>query len=140
MLPLNYTYQRYFDTMTQTTLLISAHPDSRQAWQALHVAQDLLKQNALAGVFFYGDGAYIANALRWQSADVPDVAAAWATLADKYDIVLPVCVSTALARGVSDKANAYRHNLDGYNLKPPFVLVGLSELAMQLDNSQLIQI
>lgn len=125
--------------INKTTLLITAHPDSPRAWQALQTATTLLDKQALAGVFFYGDGAYTANALRWQSADVPDVAAAWVALADKYTLSLPVCVSTALARGICDEANAHRHQLSGHNLKPPFVLVGLSELAISLDGNHLIQ-
>lgn len=123
----------------KTTLLITAPPDSQKAWQALRTAQDHLQAGDDISVFFYGDGAYTANAFRWQTADVPDVAAAWADLHKIHGLALPVCVSTALARGITDPENAKRHHLTGDNLKPPFYLAGLSELAMMVTDSQLIQ-
>ena len=53
---------------------------------------------------------------------------------------LPVCVSTALARGITDADNAHRHSLDGENVLPPFRLVGLSHLALYIDDdTKLIQ-
>lgn len=124
----------------KTTLLICAHPNRPKAWHALDCARDLACANALAGVFFYGDGAYVANAFCWQSADTPDIAAAWADFAKQYGFTLSVCVGSALARGISDEANARRHNLSGHNLRSPFVLVGLSDLATQLEQSRLLQI
>ena len=39
-----------------------------------------------------------------------------------------------LARGITDVDNANRHSLDGDNLRAPFRLVGLSELALQIDD------
>ena len=80
-------------------------------------------------VFFYGDAAHIANRLHWQSADQPDLTEQWQALQQSFDINLPVCVSTALARGVADIDNAQRHGLQGDNLATGFTLVGLGELA-----------
>ena len=71
----------------------------------------------------------------WQTADVPSVAKQWQALSNNHGITLPVCVSTALARGVCDAQNATRHGLIGDNLLPPFSLVGLSELAMMIDDT-----
>ena len=120
--------------MSKTTLLITCTPDSPKMTQALTHARKLLSQGAPVAVFFYGDGAYLANRLRWQSADVADTAAEWVALATEHKLALPVCVSTALARGVTDADNAQRHRLDGDNLRAPFRLVGLSELALMLDD------
>lgn len=85
-------------------------------------------------IFFYGDAAHIANRLRWQSADQTDLTKGWQTLAEQYQLSLPVCVSTALSRGISDADNSTRHQLDGDNLAAGFTLVGLSELALMMED------
>lgn len=126
--------------MDKFLLLITQSPDTPTAKKALSFAQDKLKHAHQVQVFFYGDGAYTANRLRWQSADVADVADGWVELHQRYALDLPVCVGTALARGITDKDNAIRHNLDGDNLKDPFYLVGLSSLALAMgDDVMLVQ-
>lgn len=123
----------------KTVLLITKSPHHPKMRQALDCAKNLFKNNELAGVFFYGDGAMIANGFAWQSAELPNIADEWAKLSDEYQLALPVCVSTALARGITDEPNAKRHNLSGHNLKAPFELVGLGDLAMMIDDNKLIQ-
>ena len=59
----------------------------------------------------------------------------WQQLANKHDLRLPVCISTALARGVTGSNNASRHNLDSNNLADGFELVGLGEFATMLASS-----
>lgn len=126
--------------MSQTLLVVTSSPHSRQGKEALQTAKTLLAQGASLLVFFYGDGAYTANRLMWQTADVESVSHGWCILAQEYRLDLPVCVSTALARGICDDVNAKRHHLDGENLLSPFRLVGLSELALHLnDNTKLMQ-
>lgn len=91
-------------------------------------------------LFFYADAAHTANRLRWQSADQTDLTQEWQALAKQYHLSLPVCVSTALSRGISDTDNSARHQLHGDNLATGFDLVGLSELAMMIQgNCRLIQ-
>lgn len=119
--------------MDKFLLLICADPNSPNAKKALDFAKTQLNAHHTVRVFFYGDGAHTANRLRWQSAEIFDVADGWVLLHDTYGISLPVCVGTALARGITDKDNAMRHQLDGDNLRAPFYLVGLSELALALD-------
>lgn len=120
--------------MDKFLLLITSSPHSPNTKHALDFATDKLKNGDDVRMFFYGDGAYVANRLRWQSADVPDVADGWIKLHDEYALALPVCVGTALARGITDIDNATRHGLDGDNLRSPFYLVGLSELALGIDD------
>ncbi|MCL1622714.1 sulfurtransferase complex subunit TusD [Moraxella sp. Tifton1] len=123
-----------------TLLLITKNPHSRTAKDAVNVARQLLDNKEQVRVFFYGDGAHTANRLMWQTADVMSVSDAWVMLADEYSLDLPVCVSTALARGITDADNAKRHGLDGENLRKPFRLVGLSELALQIkDDTKVMQ-
>lgn len=129
---------------TKTTLLITKDPSHPLAHVALRYAKALLneadenKEPALQ-LFFYADSAHLANRLRWQSADQLDLTQQWQDLARKHELALPVCVSTALSRGVSDSENSARHQLTGDNLADGFTLVGLSELAMMLqDDNRLI--
>ena len=136
--------------MTTTTplLLITADPSHPLAYIALRYALTYLQnveindktENSYQGesshaplnIFFYADAANTANRLRWQSADQTDITKEWQTLAEQHQLTLPVCVSTALSRGISDSENSSRHQLDSENLASGFKLVGLSELAMMM--------
>lgn len=138
--------------MTTTTplLLITADPSHPLAHLALRYARtylastdinnndktnnsdDLKNPPAPLNIFFYADAANTANRLRWQSADQMNITQAWQKLAEQYQLALPVCVSTALSRGISDGENSTRHQLDSENLASGFKLVGLSELAMMM--------
>lgn len=136
-------------------LLVTADPSHPLAHLALRYARaylnstvmnnetidsDTSKQQAILKVFFYADGAHTANRLRWQSAEQIDLTQQWQNLANQYQLPLPVCVSTALSRGISDHENGARHQLEGDNLAAGFSLVGLSELAMMMQsNCRLIQ-
>ncbi|GAF59815.1 LOW QUALITY PROTEIN: tRNA 5-methylaminomethyl-2-thiouridine synthase TusD [Psychrobacter sp. JCM 18902] len=127
-------------TMTPL-LLITADPSHPLAHLALRYARAYLtnaannkdtNDNVTLNVFFYGDAAHTANGLRCQSADQINLTKEWQTLAEQFQLALPVCVSTALSRGISDTDNSKRHQLNGDNLATGFSLVGLSELAMMM--------
>ena len=132
-------------TMTPL-LLITADPSHPLAHLALRYARAYLTNaannkdtndsitldNITLNVFFYSDAAHTANGLRWQSADQINLTNEWQTLAEQFQLALPVCVSTALSRGISDTDNSKRHQLNGDNLATGFSLVGLSELAMMM--------
>ena len=138
--------------MTTTTplLLITADPSHPLAHIALRYARTYLEStdtnnndktdnsdrpanpHASLNIFFYADAANTANRLRWQSADQMNITQEWQKLAKQYQLALPVCVSTALSRGISDSENSIRHQLDSENLAAGFKLVGLSELAMMM--------
>lgn len=126
-------------TTSKTLILITSDPHSHQARLGLQEAERRLADGESLSVFFYGDGAYTANRLMWQTADVPNIAKAWQQLAAQYDITLSVCVSTALARGITDGDNAKRHSLEGENLLSPFRLVGLSELMLMIDDDTCVR-
>ena len=111
--------------MMSTLILITAAPTSIFAWHALGLAQALKSKNEAFRVFFYQDGVTVANALQWVPDDQRHLTQAWQAL----DIPLPVCVSAALARGITDQENAKRHNIQLHNLATGFTLVGLGELA-----------
>ncbi len=126
--------------ISKILILITASPHTHKAKLALADAEARLAKGESVSVFFYGDGAATANRLMWQTADVPSIRDGWAALSEQYQLDLPVCVSTALARGITDSENAKRHGLDGDNLQTPFRLVGLSELALLIDDGvQVVQ-
>ncbi|WP_201609790.1 sulfurtransferase complex subunit TusD [Psychrobacter immobilis] len=146
--------------MTTSTplLLITADPSQPLAHIALRYARTYLEStdtnnndktdnsdrpanpHASLNIFFYADAANTANRLRWQSADQMNITQEWQKLAKQYQLALPVCVSTALSRGISDSENITRHQLDSENLAAGFKLVGLSELAMMMQGDcRLIQ-
>lgn len=108
-----------------TLILITSAPSSIHAWHALGLAQALKEKQQDFRVFFYQDGVQVANALQWQPDDQRSLSKEWQQL----DIPLPVCVSAALARGITDAENAQRHNIEAHNLAQGFTLVGLGELA-----------
>ena len=130
------------NTSTPPLLLITADPSHPLAHIALRYARTYLQSvstndngenyPAPLNIFFYADAAHTANRLRWQSADQVNITQEWQALAEQYNLVLPVCVSTALSRGISDTDNSVRHQLETENLAKGFKLVGLSELAMMM--------
>ncbi|WP_019671967.1 sulfurtransferase complex subunit TusD [Psychrobacter lutiphocae] len=122
-----------------TLLLITIDPSQPLAKHAYRYASAFLQQQANASapakkltVFFYADAAHTANVLRWQTADRDNLMQQWSALSQQFNQRLPVCVSTALTRGVVDTDNAGRHKLSADNLADGFELVGLGELATAL--------
>lgn len=135
--------------LKKTLLVVTKSVHHPLAQQALRYANGYLNLHSLhkqtdtdkpsLNVFFYADGATFANAITWQSADQPNFRQQWQQLAKTFELDLMVCVSTALARGISDIDNGKRHQLKHHNLAEGFRLVGLSELAMHMADSQVLQ-
>ncbi len=115
-----------------TLILITSAPTSIYAWHALGLAQALQAKEQAFRVFFYQDAVYVANALQWVPDDQRNLTHEWQKLA----IRLPVCVSAALARGITDQDNAERHHINQHNLAHDFELVGLGELADAVQSAQ----
>ena len=105
-----------------TLLLITSSPTSMMAWHAFGLAQALQNKHEEFRVFFYQDGVQVANDLQWFPDDQRNLKLEW----QKLGVRLPVCVSAALARGITDASNAQRHSLQQHNLAQGF---GLGELA-----------
>lgn len=83
----------------------------------------------IVGVFFYQDGVLNANCLVSPATDEINLPDLWSALADENQFPLEVCVSAALRRGVVDETEAKQLHLPHFNVKPPFVLSGLGQLA-----------
>lgn len=117
-----------------TLLLLTTHPTERLAWHSFELAQSLLKKQQKISVFFYQNAVHVANGLNWRPTDELSLSDKWRSL----HIDLPVCVSAALARGITDQDNADRHNLPKTNLESGFRLTGLGELADAMLNADKI--
>ncbi|PNK59450.1 sulfurtransferase complex subunit TusD [Psychrobacter sp. FDAARGOS_221] len=135
-------------TIASTLLLITADPSHPLATHAYRYAHAFLQSQAAdnsgsskLSVFFYADAAHTANKLRWQSADRDNLTEKWRALSEQFHQPLPVCVSTALTRGITDEDNAKRHDLTSNglaadNLAAGFELVGLGDLATALADAE----
>ena len=98
----------------------SAYQFSAAALQAGH---------DIVGVFFYQEGVLNASQLVSPASDEVNLPDLWAALAGQYHFPLEVCVSASLRRGIVDSQEAKLLSLAQFNLKSPFVLSGLGQLA-----------
>ena len=135
---------------TPIVMLMTHAPSHPLTKQALECAQSLwandskttVEQNPLTTtdfkIFLYSDAVMLANRLIWLPEDIENMAKNWQRFAMSHHLTIQVCVSAALARGVTDADNATRHQLRGDNLADGFELVGLGELAMHLHRAKTV--
>ena len=135
---------------TPIVMLMTHAPSHPLTKRALECAQSLWanaskttnEQNSLTTtdfkIFLYSDAVMLANRLIWLPDDIENMAKNWQRFAMSHDLTIQVCVSAALARGVTDADNATRHQLQGDNLADGFELVGLGELAMHLHRAKTV--
>lgn len=135
---------------TPIVMLMTHAPSHPLTKQALECAQSLwandskttVEQKPLTTtdfkIFLYSDAVMLANRLIWLPDDIENMAKNWQRFAMSHDLTIQVCVSAALARGVTDADNATRHQLQGNNLADGFELVGLGELAMHLHRAKTV--
>ena len=111
--------------------MVTSNPASDQsnatAYQFCNAA--LYAGHSICGVFFYLDGVLTANALISPATDEVNLSDRWAELANQYQFPLEVCVSASLRRGIVNQQESEQLGLMHYNLKSPFVLSGLGQLA-----------
>ena len=94
----------------------------------------------IAGVFFYQEGVLNATQLVSPATDEINLPELWVKLASQYQFPLEVCVSAALRRGIVNEQEATQLALSQFNLKPPFVLSGLGQLAeLSAKSDRLVQ-
>jgi len=113
------------------SLLVTGNPASSQSAASAYqfCKACLTAGHQVSGVFFYLDGVLNANQLISPATDEANLPDLWAKLAAQYDFPLEVCVSAALRRGVVNEQEAKQLGLTQFNLKAPFVLSGLGQLA-----------
>jgi len=83
----------------------------------------------IVGVFFYQEGVLNASQLVSPASDEVNLPDFWAKLAMQHQFPLEVCVSASLRRGIVNETEAKQLSLSQFNLKSPFVLSGLGQLA-----------
>ena len=83
----------------------------------------------IVGVFFYQEGVLNASQLVSPASDEINLPDFWVELATENKFPLEVCVSASLRRGIVNQVEAQQLALKQFNLKAPFVLSGLGQLA-----------
>jgi len=84
--------------------------------------------HALIRVFFYHDGVHNASSLAIPPQDETQTTQRWQALALEFNIDLVVCVAAALRRGIVNKEEAERYELESQNLADGFEISGLGQL------------
>ncbi|TEW55713.1 sulfurtransferase complex subunit TusD [Psychromonas sp. RZ22] len=113
------------------SILVTGSPASHQsASTAYQFCCALLEAgHQVSGVFFYLDGVLNASNLVSPATDEVNLPELWSTLALQHQFPLEVCVAASLRRGIVNEQEAEHLALSSYNLKSPFVLSGLGQLA-----------
>ncbi len=111
------------------SLAVYSSPSSTISYSAWQFAKSIQNsEHQLYRVFFYLEGVYNANQLMTPPTDELNMAKLWKELNAEKSTDLCVCVAAGIRRGVVDKAEAARHNLNAFNLAEGFEIVGLGQL------------
>ncbi|VFP81918.1 sulfurtransferase complex subunit TusD [Candidatus Erwinia haradaeae] len=93
-------------------------------------ASELIEQlHVITSIFFYCEGVLNASMLNCPSNDEVHMTRYWQKLSKQHGVILNVCISAALRRGVCGQQEAQNLHLSSYNLASGFRLSGLGELA-----------
>ena len=95
---------------------------------ALRFATAALEQGrGINQVFFYSEGASVANSKLLPLADELDATELWQALRKDYGLELSVCIASAERRGVVGSQSSADHLIEGQNLADGFAVVGLAQ-------------
>lgn len=113
------------------TLLVSGAPYGSQGASSAYqfCVSAVQAGHQIQGVFFYQQGVLNASELVSPASDEVNLPDLWAKLAAEHQFPLEVCVSASLRRGIVNEQEAKLLSLTQFNLKAPFVLSGLGQLA-----------
>jgi len=116
--------------LTLAVVVSSGPYGSQGASSAYQFCASALKSgHKIAGVFFYQGGVLNASELVSPASDEINLPNLWSELAVQHQFPLEVCVSASLRRGIVNEIEAEQLSLTQFNLKAPFVLSGLGQLA-----------
>lgn len=101
--------------------------DASSAYQFCKSAIEM--GHEISGVFFYQYGVLNASQLVSPASDEINLPQLWSDLAIKHQFPLEVCISAALRHGIVDEQESLQLKLNQFNLKAPFTLSGLGQLA-----------
>ncbi|PCJ47188.1 MAG: sulfurtransferase complex subunit TusD [Moraxellaceae bacterium] len=112
-------------------LHVTCAPYSKQGnLSALNFARALIeKDHRLTRVFFSSDGVHTGSQLVVCPQDEIDIPACWSELASTNNIELILCISACLKRGLLDEGEAERYEKGSANIRAPFIISGLGQLA-----------
>lgn len=119
------------DSTLKFTVVVSSGPYGSQGASSAYqfCATAVQAGHKIVGVFFYQEGVLNASQLVSPASDEVNLPELWASLATEHQFPLEVCVSAALRRGVVNEIEAKQLALTQFNLKAPFALSGLGQLA-----------
>ena len=111
------------------TILVTGSVLGSQANEsALRFAIAALEQGkSVKQVFFYSEGASVANSKLLPLADELHATKLWQGLQRDYGLDLSVCIASAERRGVVGAQSADDHQIDGQNFADGFSVVGLAQ-------------
>ncbi|VFP87593.1 sulfurtransferase complex subunit TusD [Candidatus Erwinia haradaeae] len=89
----------------------------------------IANNHTLNSIFFYSEGVMNANALHSPASDEVNLTNFWQKLHQKHGVVLNICISSALRRGVCNQKESLALNLGKANLAIGFRCTGLVSLA-----------
>ncbi len=112
-------------------LHITCAPYSKQGnLSGLNFAKAIIeKGHTLTRVFFSSDGVQTGSQLTVIPQDEIDIPTAWSELATANNIELILCISACLRRGLLDQDEAERYEKAASNIRQPFIISGLGQLA-----------
>lgn len=126
-----------FYYMSSFTLLVTSPAfDSQSSHTAYEFCRAVIcKNHRIDSVFFYQRGVTTSNAFLTNHSDEVNMHQLWRALALENGITLNVCVTAANRRGVITEQDADELDIASFNLKAPFVSVGLGELISSINSS-----
>jgi tRNA 2-thiouridine synthesizing protein D len=118
-------------TTLKLAVVVSGAPYGTQGASSAYqfCASAIRAGHQIIGVFFYQDGVLNASQLVSPASDEINLPDCWAQLATQHKFPLEVCVSASLRRGIVNQVEAGQLSLTQFNLKAPFILSGLGQLA-----------
>ncbi len=122
--------------MNLAVLVYGSPASSRAHISALGFVRAALEGgHRITRVFFYHDAVTIGSNLIVTPQDETDVGGAWVDVAREHGVELCLCIAAALRRGVINGEEAQRYERGAANLREPFEIVGLGQLAAAIIES-----
>ena len=121
--------------MASFSIVVTSPPlDSQGAYSAYRfITAALDSGHSIVGVFFYQSGVLNGSSFQTVLSDELDLVQKWQALGNKHAVPLQVCVTAANRRGILSKQDVEQDkDYAEFNLKAPFLSVGLGELAAQI--------
>ena len=109
--------------------MVLASPNaSIHSQTALHYCQAALTAgHSIIRLFFYHEGAYLANTANCVPQDEIDLPASWQSFITENKLDAVVCIASGLKRGMLDNTEAQRYEKNNTVLSEAFELSGLGQ-------------